>query len=307
MLVGKSRPVSVRIAAVLAALVGITTGGIGAVALGSAFGLWDWPPRPSSGLGVTCGVAGGGIVLFEMAILLKKWFRGRRLGSTLLWMRLHVLLGLLCLPVVLVHTGFGVGGLVPGITAGLFLVTIASGVWGLVLQQWLPQKILADVPAETVASQVNFVGDHHAQEASRLVAALIEGELAPAGVGRSAGVPGVRVAAKGVPLVVGQPAIDLRAFEAKLLLPYLRGGGGRSPLASRAEGERWFARLREAVPPDAHSILARIQELCDLRRQWDQLARLNRWLHNWLLVHTPVSVAMTGFMCVHAVRALKYW
>lgn len=307
MLVGKFRPVSVRITAVLVALVGVTAGGIGGIALGAAFGLWEWPPRPSSGLGVACGVAGGGIVLFEMAILLKKWFRGRRLGSTLLWMRLHVWLGLVCLPVVLVHTGFGVGGFVPGVTAGLFLLTIASGVWGLILQQWLPQKIHADVPAETVASQVDFVGGHHAREASRLVAVLVEGEHAPAGADLPPAAVGSRTAAKGIPLVVGQPAADLRTFETKLLMPYLRGGGGRSPLASRAEGERWFARLRDAVHPDARPVLARLQELCDLRRQGDQLARLNRWLHSWLLVHTPVSVAMTGFMCVHAARALKFW
>ena len=76
---------------------------------------------------------------------------------------------------------------------------------------------------------------------------------------------------------------------------------------STAENYRRFARLRSVIPLPAHPVLARLEALCDLRRQWDALARLNVWLHGWTLLHLPLSVAMTGLMLVHAVRALKYW
>ena len=45
----------------------------------------------------------------------------------------------------------------------------------------------------------------------------------------------------------------------------------------------------------------------DVRRQWDAVAVYQFWLHNWLLIHLPLSVGMTALMVVHAVRASKYW
>src|SRR5438270_1999564 len=88
-------------------------------------------------------------------------------------MRWHIWLGLVCLPVVIVHAGFGFGGPLTSVTLLLFLLVTASGVWGLVMQQWLPQKLLSEIPDETVASQINLVGEYHAAEALRLVDALV--------------------------------------------------------------------------------------------------------------------------------------
>lgn len=309
MLLFKTRAVGWRVVAALVLPLAVVVIGTAVVFLGGTAGLWDWPPRPSSGFGVACGLVGGGIVWFELAFLARKWWRGRRLGATQTWLRVHVWLGAACLPIVLTHSGFSAGGLLPSVTLVLFLAVVGSGIWGLVMQQWLPHKIHADVPGETVASQVDYVGERHAQEAVRLIAVLLEGDVPSAA---TSPVPvlagGGRLADRVAPLVVGQPAVDLQQFADRFLLPYLRfGRRSGSPLASRAEGERWFTRLREAAPPPAHPLFHRLGELCDTRRQWDTLTRLNRWLHNWMLVHTPLSVLMTGVMCVHAVRALKYW
>jgi hypothetical protein len=116
------------------------------------------------------------------------------------------------------------------------------------------------------------------------------------------------VAARGEPAVVGQPAADLLSFRDKILVPYLTGQARRrSPLLARTEAERRFDLLRETLPPSATKAVDRLEELADFRRQWDFQARLNWWLHGWLLLHLPLSVAMTGLMVVHAVRALKYW
>lgn len=293
MLVGKTRSVRGRVAVILFATVAVTVLGVALAALGAVAGLWDWPPKPSGGLGVTLGLAAGAIVLFEMALLPRKWYRGKRLGATRVWMRLHLWLGLACLPVVLVHAGFGFGGPLTTATLALFLIVTASGVWGLVMQQWLPQKILAEIPRETVASQIEFVAEYHAAEAMRVVDALVT-------------VPPEAESAE--PAVAGGPATELVKFRDRVLLPYLREGGrSLSPLASRAEAEQRFEQLRTAVPDVAGPAVARLRELADLRRQWDAQARLNLWLHNWLLLHLPLSVAMTLLMVLHAIRALKYW
>src|SRR5262249_16054610 len=139
-LIGKLRSTLLRIVTILLATLAITGGGILLVAGASAAGMCAWPPRPSSAFGVASGLTGGAIVLFRMGLLPRKWLRRRRLGPAKLWMQLHIWLGIACLPVILVHTGFGFGGPLTTVTLLLFLAVIASGLWGLILQQWLPRK-----------------------------------------------------------------------------------------------------------------------------------------------------------------------
>lgn len=308
-LLGKSRSIRGRVLAILGCIAAIAALGAGIPWLGAKLGLWGWP-IPSSGFGVFLGLLGGAIVLFEMALWPRKQLRWLRLVRTKLWMRFHVWLGLFCLPVILVHAGFGLGGPLAAVTLVLFLLVTASGIWGLVMQQWLPEKMLAEVPDETVASQIDFVGEIHTTEAILLIEALTnappefdEFEVPPSG-NRTA----VLVAARREAAVTGQPAEDLLAFRDSVLLRYLRGAAQRkSPLAARTEAQRRFQQLRETLPESATAAVDRLEELADLRRQWDFLARLNWWLHGWLVLHLPLSVAMTGLMIVHAVRALKYW
>jgi hypothetical protein len=292
-LVGKTRSVSGRIWAIVFATFGVTFAGVLLAAAGAAARLWTWPPQPSSTLGVTCGIVGGMIVVFEMLILPRKWYRGKRLGRTRAWMAWHVWIGLICLPVILVHAGFGFGGPLTTTTLILFLITTFSGVWGLIVQQWLPQKMLEDIPGESIASQIDRLGNSLADEAARRVTSLVT----------------VLPEEESTKPIVSEPlAAELVAFRDEILIPYLRdGSSSKSPLATPADAEQRFARLREAVPPAALQTLDRLQELADLRRRWDRQSRLHIWLHNWLLIHLPVSVAMTTLMFLHAYRALKFW
>ena len=357
MLIGKQRSVPGRVAAVVFATAGVTAAGVLLTLAGGLVRLWPWPPQPSSWFGVLTGFALLAIVFFEMALLPRKWFRGARLGATKVWMALHIWVGLAGLPVVLVHAGFGLGGPLPAVTLVLFLLVTASGVWGLVMQQWLPTKILAEIPGETVASQVDNAMRYYteldpAKARSRTAARVVDAvRTEPVGVdgavdprlpfkpglayrlvedlitvppeydelisggaamkvvgGRAEGAPTFGTPTRNQAVVVGQPAAELEEFRDRVLLPYLRDGRrSGSPLAARAEAERRFARLRDMVPREALPAIDRLAELCDLRRQWDALTRLNFWLHNWLLFHLPLSVAMTVLMIVHAIRALKYW
>ena len=202
-------------------------------------------------------------------------------------------MGLICLPVILIHAGFGFGGPLTTTTLILFLLVTFSGIWGLIMQQWIPQKMLQDIPGETVAVQIDRLGHYHADEATRLISALLT-------------VPPEAESAE--PVISGLLAAELVAFRDDVLLPYLQDGDkSNSPLATPTDAEQRFARLREAVPPGAVETLNRLQELAELRRRWDEQARLNFWLHNWLLLHLPLSVGMSSLMVLHAVRALKFW
>jgi len=329
-LLTKKRSVRWRVTVVLAITAGLTLFGVLLPAGGAARGWWGWP-EPSSWYGVLLGIIGGVIVLFEMLLTPRKRFRGAKvfpaaLWSPKWWLRAHVVLGLVCYPIIMIHAGYGFGGPISRITLILFLLTIASGVWGLVLQQWLPRKLLDEIPEETVASQIDAVtgtyvgrlrgsGDHryrdHTGKAYVLVESLIRepaevGEL-PAGAAMTAEREGGAVTQVEA-LVTGLPAKELETFLAQILAPYLeKGVASGSPLVTPAESERRFARLREAVPVEAQANIDELEALADLRRQLDTQARVNWLLHSWVPVHLFLSTAMTGFMLVHAVRALKYW
>lgn len=331
MLVSKSWSVRKRVRAVLLGTTALVLFGVVGPCVGAARGWWGWP-QPSSWYGVALGLVGGLIVLFEMALyprkLCRRWrFLPASLWSPKWWMRAHVALGLVCLPTVMVHAGYGLGGPLSCATMVLFLGVIASGVWGLVLQQWLPQKLLEEVPDETVASQADVAARYYlgreppgsgeptgdpTGEVYRLVEAFLEPPpepdelLTPLRLGGTSG--GAAATTRMEPLVSGQPAQDLVAFRDKALVPYLeRGRRSGSPLASQTESDRQFAQLRAIVSAEARPLIDRLAELADLRRRWDHQARISRLLHNWIPVHLGLSVAMTGLMLVHAVRALKYW
>jgi len=60
------------------------------------------------------------------------------------------------------------------------------------------------------------------------------------------------------------------------------------------------------LPAAAHATLGDLEDICDEARQLTRQQRLHRWLHGWLLVHIPLSLALILLGAVHAVMALRY-
>ena len=93
-----------------------------------------------------------------------------------------------------------------------------------------------------------------------------------------------------------------------IIQPFLeRGSQLKSPLKDRRSSAEFFRQLRAVLDPDAHSVLEAIEECCEQRRQFDLQTRLHWWLHSWLWIHLPLSMALLVLMFVHAYVALKYW
>jgi hypothetical protein len=276
--------------------------------------------------GFTFGVLGGLICLFEFALWGRKKVRSWRIGRTQVWMRAHIWLGLLAVPLLVYHSGFRWGGTLSTVLMALFLVVIASGVWGLVMQQFLPTRMFAEIPAETIYSQIDHVTGLLAREGEQLVLATCgpeeggdgvpEERLEPAAVGAGHLVVGaVRSAGRvqGKVLETRAPANPvpnsefLRVFYRNSVKPYLeRGEKTGSPLALASRAAVIFQDARTRLSPAAHDAVNALENFCEQRRQLDHQARIHFWLHNWLWVHLPLSVALILLMFVHVFEALKY-
>jgi hypothetical protein len=49
-----------------------------------------------------------------------------------------------------------------------------------------------------------------------------------------------------------------------------------------------------------------MEELCERRRQLNVQRRLHFWLHNWLWLHLPLSLALLALLVGHVFWALRY-
>src|SRR5262245_55637925 len=242
-------------------------------------------------------------------------------------MRAHIWLGLLCVTLLVYHSGFRFGGLLSGLLLTLVLIVVASGVFGLALQQYLPTQMLEQVPSATIYSQIDYVVNQLAREADRLIAATcgpaageenLPLELQPAraagtghlvvGAMRTAGRVQGKVLETVTPTVPVPESEPLRVFGKEMLIPYLkRGTASGSSLQRPNQASVMFSELRIKLDPAAHGAVAALEGLCEQRRQLDVQARLHFWLHSWLLVHLPLSVALIVLMFFHIFVAMKFW
>lgn len=290
-----------------------------------AWGTAVWPSG-SSLPGISFGVAGGLIIIFELLLWWRKKVRVWRIGRTQSWMRAHIWLGLLCVPLLILHTGFRFGGTLSTVLMGLLLVVVASGIWGLAMQHWLPSRMLDELPAETIYSQIDHLAGMLLAEGERLVRATCgpspaDNELQFSAAGASHGaddhivVGAVRSVGRMQGKVVhAQSATSavpdaeaLRAFFHTTVAPFLQTADPHSPLHSPTKLKAVFESVRTKLPTAAHASLNVLEESCNQRRQWAQQARLHFWLHSWLWLHFPLSVALLVLMVAHVWVAIKFW
>jgi len=293
-------------------------------------GSWSWPSG-SSPPGFAFGVLGGGIILFEMLLWPRKsWWRGWRLGRTKWWMMAHIWLGLLAVPLLLLHGAchFDLTRSTLAVVLMWLLVIVAgSGSFGLLIQNVVPRMMLENVPAETIHSQIGHILEQHREEAERLVAVtcgrapyretgaggvpeeISNGPSSYASVGtvRQVGRVQGKVVQAGIVAVWVPESEALLKFYQDQIEPYLDAkSGAELSLGSPQQAEALFRNLKTRLRAEAHPVVDRLASLCDQRRQFDVQARLYTWLHAWLGVHVALSVALVLLMFVHIVLALKY-
>ena len=243
-------------------------------------------------MGIAFGIVGFAFMIFAGLLGARKKVPVWRVGRAQMWMRGHLWLGLLSLPLILFHAGFHTGGPLTTVLMWLLVIVVASGLFGAILQHYLPAVMTREAPLETIYEEMEHVNAQLRQEAAELV------EQA-----------GTRTAEdeEGVTIAVEEQAAPLRRFYAQELRPYLEKSATRGgPLADASLAERSFAQLKRLLPPELHATVDDLENICEEHRQLARQARLHRWLHGWLLVHIPLSFALLLLAAVHAVIALRY-
>ena len=129
-------------------------------------------PRGGSVPGLTFGGAGTALIVFAALLGMRRKHPTWRVGRAAAWMKGHIWLGLLTVPLILFHAGFSLGGpLTSSLVILLFGVTL-SGVVGLALQQFVPRMMTEQVPLETIYEEIPHVCEQLRDEADALIGAV---------------------------------------------------------------------------------------------------------------------------------------
>lgn len=109
-------------------------------------------------------------------------------------------------------------------------------------------------------------------------------------------------------VVKRQPVLrteELRSFYLKTVRPFLVSSGRKGRLADITEASRAFTQMRGTLPVELHPTLESLQAFCEEHRQFAEQIRIRAWLHYWLAIHIPFSIALFVLFIAHVVLALR--
>ena len=109
--------------------------------------------------GLLFGIIGTLMMFFAGLLGARRPLRHRRIGSASFWLKGHLCLGTLCIPFILLHASFSLGGLLEQVLWFCLAFVAASGFFGLAVQQFLPRLLWKNVPLESFEPQSPWLCD----------------------------------------------------------------------------------------------------------------------------------------------------
>jgi len=253
-------------------------------------------------IGLIFGSVAFAIFIFGALLSLRKRVVLWRIGSVQSWLRAHIWLTLLTIPLVLLHSGFRLGAPMTTLLMALYGVVMVSGIYGLILQHQVPLIMKERLPNETVYEQIPHVRSQLALAAERMCDSFKANAALP--VARP-------VEPSNEPdLAVTDPESEaaLIAFLEDQVMPYLRTRRGhRFKLGNTSYSNDTFRFVKLRVANAYHRQVEEIESWCDQRRMLDLETRLHYWLHSWLFVHVPFSFLLLLLTAWHAFVTLFYY
>ena len=126
-------------------------------------------PRGGSWVGLAFGILGLSLMVFCGLLTPRKKLRALPLGKATFWMKGHIWFGLLTLPIILFHSGFDIGGPFTIALMVLLVICYLSGIYGLILQQFLPRLLLSSGSVEMIYERMDAVLESLAESAEALI------------------------------------------------------------------------------------------------------------------------------------------
>jgi hypothetical protein len=264
------------------------------------------PPGGGSVPGLIFGCAGYAFMIYAALLGLRKKFPLLRAGRASTWMRGHLWLGGLSFPLLLLHSGFAANGALTYWLMVLLIAVIVTGVLGALVQHFLPTIMTKLVPLETIYEEIPKIREQLRAEADKLVSPV----LGSAGSGVTAFVWGARPAKmESVAAIELAPDVweRFREVYSETIYPFLQDPDRvTNECSEKDRSAAFFAGLRIVCPGTVHQIIADLENICEEERQLKRQKVMYRWLHGWLLVHVPLSLALILLGGIHAVVALWY-
>ena len=281
-------------------------------------------------LGLVLGSIAFAIFIFAALLGVRKKLLRLHIGSVQSWMRAHIWLTLLTIPLVALHSGFRLGGPMTILLLVLYVIVMVSGIYGLILQHRIPQLMQERVPVETVYQQIPHVRTKLREAAeglrrsfdapgtNKVLAAAAARTSDTLGLATSTEYGGANPVADAVSTAVSveqtASAADPESERAILdfldrqVLPYLRSSKGRNVGLGKAQfSDDAFRFVKLNVAGPYRRLVEEIQTWCEERRMLDLQTKLHHWLHAWLFVHVPLSFVLLILTAWHAFVTLFYY
>ena len=119
-------------------------------------------------LGLWFGSISLAIFIFAALLSLRKKIPLWRVGTVQRWLRAHIWLTILTIPLVILHSGFRFGGGMTTFLMVLYGIVMVSGFYGLFLQHIMPRLMKERLPAETVFEQIPHIRSQLAAAAEKM-------------------------------------------------------------------------------------------------------------------------------------------
>ncbi|HEX8897305.1 MAG TPA: hypothetical protein VF751_01300, partial [Chthoniobacterales bacterium] len=119
-------------------------------------------------LGLWFGAISLAIFIFAVLLSLRKKIPLWRVGTVQRWLRAHIWLTILTIPLVILHSGFRFGGPMTTFLMVLYAIVMVSGFYGLFLQHTMPRLMKERLPAETVFEQIPHIRSQLAAAAEKM-------------------------------------------------------------------------------------------------------------------------------------------
>ena len=270
-------------------------------------------------LGLIYGSVAAAIFVFAALLGLRRKRPTLKVGRLQTWLKGHIWLTVLTIPLVLLHCGFSSGSPMTRWFLVIYGIVMVSGFYGLALQHFLPRLMKERVPLETIFEQIPHLVNQMRESAQELRKSL---EPAPAPApATTVAPPAASLGTAGVAAVAEPPTVMavmettpdpslqmFKQFMDEAALPYLAARrGDKLLLGSQRVSDDQFRLLKITVGGDWQVKVEQLQAWCDERRQLDLQTKLQHWLHGWLLVHIPFSVLLLVFTVWHAIAALFFY